>query len=101
MIGFRYYHREKEWSAVFIDSCMGLSEEGRLQFCRQTTDMYLDKKRTAKLKGEGYEGLAIYAGYGILEGIGGPRFILDLETETGKQKVDMIVLEQRVDASLN
>ncbi len=101
MIGLSFYHREREWNAVFLDTCMGLSEEGRLQFCRQVTDMYLDKKRTAKLKGEGYEGLAKYAGYGILENIGGPRFKLDLETEKGKEKVDMMVLEQRVNAALN
>lgn len=101
MIGLNYYHREREWSAVFIDACMGLTEEGRLQFCRQVSDMYLDKRRSAKLKGEDYEGLAKYAGIGVFEGIGGPRFKLDLETEKGKEKVDIMVLEHRVDASLN
>jgi len=101
MIGLRFYHREREWGAVFFNTDSRLSEEGRLRFCRQVTDMYLDKRRKMKFKGEGYEGHAKYAGYSVLEGIGGPRFLIDLETDHGKSAIDLMVLEQKVDASCN
>jgi len=62
--------------------------------------MYVDKRRSMKIKGEGFEGLIKADGYHIIGQLGGREFDAEIETSEGKRNLSVLVAEL-VNAELN
>jgi hypothetical protein len=71
-----------------------MSEQDRFKIRTQIVDMYIDKKTRMKIKGDNYEGqITTDNKYFLLNGFGGQKFDITLETNHGKSKLSLLVAE--------
>jgi hypothetical protein len=100
MTGMIFEYRGKTWRTLFLNTDSRLSWEDRERLTTQIFDMYLDKKRSMKVRGDSYEGKATANGYHLLGQFGGRQFDVLLETNHGKSRLCYLVGEI-VDSELN
>lgn len=100
MTGTIIKHRGKTWRTLFLHTDSLLKYDDRERLVYSVLDMYADRKKDMKVKGEGYEGLIKADGYHLVGQFGGRQFDARLDTEHGKSRLCFLVCEL-VDSSLN
>ena len=89
------------WRSVFLTTDSAMSEDDRFKIRMQIADMYLNKKDKVKVRGEDYEGYITTNNKSHLLGsFYGQQFNATIETNHGKSKLSLIVMEP-VDVSVN
>lgn len=98
---FQINHRGQMLEYCFLCTDSSITEEDRERLVIQTFDVYLDKKKSVKIKGKSYEGrITTNSKYYVLGSFGGQQFEILLETNKGKRKLSCLVTKL-IDASLN
>ena len=98
MLGRSFEYREHEWLTPFLDTESRMSHKEREEIVLAVIDIYLDKERNRKIKGERYESMISKKGKVVFGGHVGLRYLVEVEGDflekNGKpSRLDFILID--------
>ena len=95
-------YRGHGWTGFWLVTDTLLTEEQRDLFISQLRDMYLDKQKRRRVKGDGFEGLAKKIGHFTLHGLGGYQYDVELDIQGRNEKAKLsYIVTKRINENLN
>jgi hypothetical protein len=91
----------KQWRWIYLDIPAGLSEADCDSVAEQAIYMHVKKKKSMRVKGEGYEGVMNRLGHGVIGSFVGTELEARLETDAGKTHMSILAEPVPLDSRLN
>ncbi len=88
---FKLEYDGELWEYAFAETDSALTWDGREDLIRETIRVYKSRNRTARIKGEGFEGQIKKDKVFSLGSIGGKLYKAEIDTERGERKVSLLV----------